>query len=65
MRNSPVARTPPKNLPMIPGVTCDKEKPKTANGQKQATAPRKPQENPVEVEKGKIHCFSLYLINII
>jgi len=32
MRNSPVARTPPKNLPVIPGVTCDasphKDKPK-------------------------------------
>lgn len=23
MRNSPMARTPPNNLPKIPGVTCD------------------------------------------
>ena len=23
MRNSPLSRTPPQNLPMIPGVTCD------------------------------------------
>ena len=22
LRNSPLARTPPSNLPMIPGVTC-------------------------------------------
>jgi len=32
MKNSPVARTPPKHLPVIPGVTCDavpaKDKPK-------------------------------------
>ena len=63
MRNSPVARTPPKNLPMIPGVTCDKEKPKTANGQKQATAPHKPQETPVvETEKGKFKCFSFKIV---
>jgi len=53
MRNSPVARTPPKNLPMIPGVTCDKEKSKMVNGQKQVTAQPKPQETPVtEAEKG-------------
>jgi hypothetical protein len=23
MRNSPLARTPPKNLPVIPGITTD------------------------------------------
>lgn len=23
LRNSPLSRTPPQNLPMIPGVTCD------------------------------------------
>merc|ERR1719230_930002 len=26
MRNSPMARTPPRNLPTIPGVTCGFEK---------------------------------------
>lgn len=57
MRNSPVARTPPKNLPVIPGVTCDsphkeKEKSKLINGQKNVTAQHKPVELPtVEVEK--------------
>lgn len=55
MRNSPVARTPPKNLPVIPGVTCDsphKEKNKL-NGQKHANVQSKPVELPtVEVEKG-------------
>lgn len=62
MRNSPVARTPPKNLPVIPGVTCDsphKEKSKLLNGQKHATV-HKPTELPaVEVEKGN----SIYLIH--
>ena len=23
LRNSPLSQTPPSNLPMIPGVTCD------------------------------------------
>ena len=23
LRNSPLSRTPPRNLPLIPGVTCD------------------------------------------
>ncbi|CAB4036045.1 Eukaryotic translation initiation factor 4E-binding 1 [Paramuricea clavata] len=23
LRNSPLARTPPSNLPVIPGITCD------------------------------------------
>ena len=23
LRNSPLSRTPPSNLPMIPGVTCE------------------------------------------
>lgn len=56
MRNSPVARTPPKNLPVIPGVTCDsphKEKSKLINGQKSVTVQHKPVELPtVEIEKG-------------
>lgn len=41
MRNSPVARTPPKNLPVIPGVTvsCSPES-------KLAASPHKP--HPVE-----------------
>lgn len=56
MRNSPVARTPPKNLPVIPGVTCDsphKEKSKLSNGQKHAVAQHKPVELPiVEIDKG-------------
>ncbi|XP_074613326.1 eukaryotic translation initiation factor 4E-binding protein 1-like isoform X2 [Acropora palmata] len=25
LRNSPLSRTPPQNLPLIPGVTCDKK----------------------------------------
>jgi len=29
MRNSPMARTPPNNLPTIPGVTCGFEKKET------------------------------------
>jgi len=33
MRNSPMARTPPSNLPLIPGVTCD-AKPKLPSAQK-------------------------------
>ena len=28
MRNSPIARTPPKNLPNIPGITSPNQKPK-------------------------------------
>ena len=56
MRNSPVARTPPKNLPVIPGVTCDsphKERSKLSNGQKQAAVQPKPAELPVvEIDKG-------------
>jgi len=56
MRNSPVARTPPKNLPVIPGVTCDsphKEKSKLVNGQKNVIVQHKPVELPtVEIEKG-------------
>uniref|UniRef100_T1JNQ5 Uncharacterized protein n=1 Tax=Strigamia maritima TaxID=126957 RepID=T1JNQ5_STRMM len=34
MRNSPMAKTPPKNLPNIPGVTC-----------KAVTVPESPKEN--------------------
>lgn len=56
MRNSPVARTPPKNLPVIPGVTCDsphKEKSKLLNGQKPAVVQNKPVELPaIEIDKG-------------
>lgn len=37
MRNSPVARTPPKNLPVIPGVTTS-----GSPDSKQATSPVKP-----------------------
>lgn len=36
MRNSPVARTPPKNLPLIPGVTTS-----SSPDGKQATSPAK------------------------
>lgn len=67
MRNSPLTRTPPKNLPMIPGVTCEKEKHgRVANGQKQVT---KPTEAPtIEVEKGIItiikHHSEMFLINV-
>lgn len=25
LRNSPLSRTPPRNLPLIPGVTCDEK----------------------------------------
>lgn len=25
LRNSPLSRTPPQNLPLIPGVTCDEK----------------------------------------
>lgn len=50
MRNSPVARTPPKNLPVIPGVTCDSPKDKPKHGSKQVSQPEQP--SPVEVEKG-------------
>ncbi len=54
MRNSPVARTPPKNLPLIPGVTCDKEKPQRSahSHQKQVTKPAESSAVIAEVEKG-------------
>lgn len=50
---------------MIPGVTCDKEKTKVVNGQKQVTAQPKPQETPVnEAEKGTYY-FDVICIPII
>jgi len=50
MRNSPVARTPPKNLPVIPGVTCDSpSKDKSKHGHKQISHPEHPA--PVQIEK--------------
>jgi len=41
MRNSPMARTPPKNLPKIPGVTCDLSKSSPTKGTKDASEPKK------------------------
>ena len=68
MRNSPVARTPPKNLPVIPGVTCDsphKEKSKLINGQKSVTVQHKPVELPtVEIEKGfNLFCAIVFALS--
>jgi len=49
MRNSPIARTPPTNLPVIPGVTCD-AKPKLPSAHK--TSPSGPKQGESsEVEK--------------
>ena len=70
MRNSPVARTPPKNLPLIPGVTCDKEKPQRSahSHQKQVTKPAESSAVIAEVEKGicslptKISHYQLFSI---
>lgn len=41
MRNSPVARTPPKNLPVIPGVTLSS----SPDASKLCASPKKPSEN--------------------
>jgi len=42
MRNSPMARTPPKNLPKIPGVTVDLDKrPSPTKQTKDSSEPKK------------------------
>lgn len=33
LRNSPLSKTPPKNLPFIPGVTCDENAKPPPEGQ--------------------------------
>uniref|UniRef100_A0A1W7RAK1 Eukaryotic translation initiation factor 4E binding protein n=1 Tax=Hadrurus spadix TaxID=141984 RepID=A0A1W7RAK1_9SCOR len=45
LRNSPVARTPPKNLPNIPGVTIPINKKEIANGPKLETGAGEKNEN--------------------
>ena len=64
MRNSPVARTPPKNLPVIPGVTCDasphKDKPKLPR----SPVPPKEVEHvaALQIEKGMLFIKNLFLL---
>ena len=51
MRNSPMARTPPTNLPNIPGVTCD-AKPKLPSAQKTSPGHKQGENSVTEVDKG-------------
>jgi hypothetical protein len=52
MRNSPVARTPPKNLPVIPGVTCDASpKSKLPHAQRSPQGPKQGESPVAESEK--------------
>jgi len=50
MRNSPMARTPPTNLPNIPGVTCD-AKPKLPSAQKTSPGHKQGENSVTEVDK--------------
>ena len=51
MRNSPIAKTPPTNLPVIPGVTCD-AKPKMPSAQKTSPGHKQGESSVTEVDKG-------------
>lgn len=50
-RNSPLARTPPTNLPMIPGVTCPKQK----KNQPKGSSPLSTSPNKSNSPKNKFH----------
>ena len=57
MKNSPVARTSPKHLPVIPGVTCDavpaKDKPKLPSSVQPKGAGDKLNPPVIQISKGK------------
>jgi hypothetical protein len=54
MRNSPLARTPPNNMPKIPGVTCDLDQRPSPTKQTSADD-KKPEESNESNEKKDEH----------